>query len=195
MGTDDDIVYDNRVAQTFLATSTGFLEDISFVVHRLIATGIPADLRVSVTSVLGGQPGDLLESVLIPYELISTQSPVSVPSPTGTFTTTVSTSGSVLLVAGETYALVFSTDTTEANYRLRGDEYLYPEGSLLRYQNFGSFQGGTNSDLLFRITATPIPEPQAMSVFSVMLGLCVLRRRRKANERNCLSDRRKLSAA
>lgn len=71
MGT-DGIVYDNRQAQIFTATSSGYLNSISFNSYRLDPTN--ADLRVSVTSVIAGQPSTVLETMIVTSATISSQS-------------------------------------------------------------------------------------------------------------------------
>lgn len=182
MGTDDGRVYDNRVAQTFVATTSGYLEDVFFNVSRFDQMGLDAELRLSVTNVLGGQPGEILESTLLPYASVGTDS-LSVGNFTnGTFTHKVTLSATVFLESGETYALVFSSDTTESNYRIHGYESGYAQGTLLKFQDFGEYEDNL-SDLLFRVAATPIPEPD-VALLAIPLGLMACLRRRRSSISN-----------
>ena len=170
----DNQIYDNRLAQTFVPTATGYLADISFNVYRIDTN---ADLRISITSVVGGQPATVLDSVLLPFTAVGTTSLSSSFLKSGAFSHTVTTSGTLLVNTGVTYALVFSSDTTNANYRIYSDSSGYADGTRLRYQNGLPFTEAVGSDVLFRVTATPIPEPQT-ALFGCMTTLMVILRRR-----------------
>jgi len=160
----DGAVFDNRQAQTFVPTASGLLQNVSLNVYRISTT---ADLRVSITEVVGGQPGTTLDSALLPFSTVGTTALSSSFLLSGAFSHSVTMSGSLLLEAGVSYALVFSSDTTEANYRIYGDRSGYSEGANLRFQNSGPYVDAGGSDLLFRVTATPIPEPKATFLFAL----------------------------
>ena len=170
----DGAVFDNRQAQTFIPTASGFLEDVSFNLYRNAYTN--ADLRISVMNVVGGQPSIILESLLLPFESVETNSLSFNFLRSGSFSHTVKFSGSLLLDAGVTYALVFSSDITEANYRIYGDRSGYPDGVQLRFQNLGPYQVSTDADLLFRVTVNPVPEPHVGALLAGVAILLILRR-------------------
>lgn len=172
----DGAVFDNRQAQTFIPTTSGFLEDISFNLYRQASSD--ADLRVSVTNLISGQPAGTLASMLLSFSSVGTSSLSSTFLRSGSFSHTVTPSGSLFLSAGVTYALVFASDTTEANYRIYGDRSGYADGANLRFQNSGPYEDGSSSDLLFRVTANPIPEPHAVALLGVSSLLLALRRQR-----------------
>ena len=176
----DGAVFDNRQAQTFVPTASGYLTDVSFDLYRI---GTSADLRISITTVMGGQPAATLDSVLLPFAAVGTNSLSSSFLLGGTFSHTVQTSGTQLLYSGVTYALVFSSDTTEANYQIYGDNSGYVSGTNLRFQNSGPFKDGVGSDLLFRVTAVPIPEPHMGLLGVPAVLLLVLRRSRSRTSR------------
>jgi hypothetical protein len=185
IGTDDGRVFDNRQAQTFVPTASGFLQDVSFNVYRISTT---ADLRVSITEVLGGQPGTTLDSALLPVSTVGTTPLSSSFLLSGAFSHSVTMSGSLLLEAGVSYAVVFSSDTTEANYRIYGDRSGYSEGSNLRFQNSGPYVDAGGSDLLFRVTATPIPEPKATFLFGLAGLVLWAQRIQQGRRRRAASD-------
>jgi hypothetical protein len=165
-----------RQAQTFIPTSSGSLYEISFNAHRGTTTN--ADLRVSVTSIANGQPGATLASFLIPFTQVGTSSLSLSLLRTGYFSHTIIATESLPLEAGMPYALVFSSDTAEANYSIYGDRSGYPSGTRLSYSNPGPFQEVSGSDLLFRISATTIPEPHASLAALVSILMVSMRRRR-----------------
>jgi hypothetical protein len=174
MGTDGR-VYDNRQAQTFTTTSFGFLESISFNAYRFATTN--ADLRVSVTSVIGGQPRTILESLVISPNSISTQSLSSAFLRGGSFSNTISASGKVFLQANTQYAIVFSTSSIEANYRLFGDYSAYSGGTSMSFQDSGPYKS-SGGDLLFRVAANPIPEPESTAMCLISTLSLISRRQR-----------------
>lgn len=165
-----------RQAQTFVPTSSGTLYEISFNVHR--GTSTNADLRVSVTSIANDQPSATLASFLIPFTQVGTSSLSLSLLMTGYFSHTIIATESLLLEAGMPYALVFSSDSAEANYSIYGDRSGYSSGSRLSYSNPGPFQEVSGSDLLFRISATTIPEPHTSLTTLVSTLMLSMRRRR-----------------
>lgn len=176
IGTDGEI-YDNRKAQTFIPTSSGLLESISFNVHRQPDTN--ANLRISVTSMVEGQPTVTLATALLSFSSVGTSSISYAFLQSGSFSNTVTPADSVYLNAGVTYALVFSSDHTEANYRLYGYQSEYNNGTLMRFQNTGPYTVTTGSDLLFRVTATPIPESKTWLICGITIFLACLSRQRE----------------
>lgn len=184
MGSDSGVIYDNRVAQTFMATTSGYLESVTFYAYRFGGTGMDADLRVSVTEILGGQPGIVLESAYAPFSSISIDSPPMEHLRDGSAATNVVFSATTLLESGMTYALVFSSDTPVANYRMIGysptltsDNYL--GGERLRSQNASQYVGNFGADLNFRVQAAPVPEPRVLGLLAMGCATaCLFRNRR-----------------
>ena len=142
----DGMIFDNRRAQTFTPTVAGRVDSISFVATRL--EGTDADLRVSLTTIDSGQPATVLFSTLIDVNSFTVG---LVPGSGQSFTTTIDLSVAGIILATETqYALVFSTDTTEANYRIYGDNSGYLGGTMMRFQNSGPFvPSPLEADLFF----------------------------------------------
>lgn len=171
MGT-DGIVYDNREAQTFTATTGGVLDTISCVVRRMNKT--TADLKITLTDVVSGQPGVSLATAFVNLQ--------SVPIENWSwwdrhFTVNINfISQDVVLEAGKQYAIVLSTDTTEANYRVYGDYTGYSGGTRMSSQNSGSYMSEYPSDLYFEVTVNSIPEPS--TVLLIAAGAAFLKRRR-----------------
>ena len=93
-----------------------------------------------------------------------------------------------MLEAGVSYAVVFSSDTPEANYRIYGDRSGYSEGANLRFQNSGPYVDAAGSDLLFRVTANPIPEPKATFLFGLTsLVLWAAHRTHQGRRKPCVT--------
>jgi hypothetical protein len=184
MGTDGK-VYDNRQAQTFTTISSGYLNSISFNSYRYNTTN--ADLRISVTSMIGGQPRAVLESIIVKPTAISSQSLSSAFLLGGNFSNTIMATGNLLLQANTQYAIVFSSSSIEANYRLYGDYSAYSGGSNLSNQNSGLYRinGG---NLLFQVSATPIPEPGSLTLYIFSALLLGTRRRRSQLGREASTD-------
>lgn len=180
MGT-DGIVYDNRQAQIFTTTSSGYLSSISFNSYRINPTN--ADLRVSVTSIIGGQPRTVLESIIVTSTTISSQSLSSAFLLGGNFSNTITATGNLLLQANTQYAIVFSTSSIEANYRLYGDYSAYSGGSNSSFQNSGPYKT-SGGNLLFRVSATPIPEPGSLTTCILSAIFLITRRRRSRTSRD-----------
>ncbi|MEA5614591.1 hypothetical protein [Nodularia spumigena] len=171
MSADGGVVYDNRRGQSFIAAGTAQVGAVSFVASSL--SQATADLRLSVMSFSQGQPTTVLGSKLISANTF-TSGFLSSPYE---FTHTIDFTGLGITVQSDRqYALVFSTDSPDANYRIYGDYEGYADGASLYSQNGSPFSQQTG-DFYFRIGAA-IPAPSA----AVYLGLAALaasaRRRR-----------------
>lgn len=118
MGTDDGIVYDNRRGQIFTPTTSGYLESIGF--HAFRRPSATADLQVALTTVTDGQPDITLETMHLPSSAIGMTELSLNTLKSGAFSYSVTSSGTVFLTEGVTYALLFYTETTEAGYRIYG---------------------------------------------------------------------------
>lgn len=167
---DDGQIFDNRLGQSFVADATGMVGSVSFVASALGPAS--ADLRVSLTTFAQGQPGSVLGSVLVGSGTFD-----SGFLPSYEFTHSIDFSGAgIALTAGQSYALVFSTDTPDANYRMYGDYEGYAGGTSLFSQN-GSPYDMRSGDYYFQVS-TVVPAPGA----AMLLGLAALptstRRRR-----------------
>lgn len=169
MASDDGIIYDNRYAQSFLTVETGQVGAVSFVASVLAPTA--ADLRLSLMSFSLGQPGSVLGSVLVGADTFAT----GFLSFSYEFTHTVDfTSQDITLQSGLQYALVFSTDMPDANYRIYGDYEGYTGGATLFSQN-GSPFSQRPGDFYFRIAAVPAPAAGMILGFAALA--CFPRRR------------------
>lgn len=186
MYTHGGVVDDFRQAQTFTPTTSGFLHDVSFNAHRWIDT--TADLRISITSVVGGQPADILDSALIPSHLFGTSSLSSSFLRSGAFSHTVTLPGKFPLEAGVAYALVFSSDSVEAKYQIYGDHSGYADGANLRFMDSPLYEEMSGSDLLFRVTANPVPEPH-MGLLGGAFALLLIPRRTRAGQAAVISGK------
>ena len=175
----DGAVFDNRQAQTFTARVGGYVSDASFIASRLPVTNV--DLRVSIAPLIGGQPGLIIGSTTLNVDSFADGFLSGNPD---SFTSVADfRSERVLLVADREYAMVFGTDTVEANYRIYGDRSGYTDGEHIRSQNGSEFRPlGLDSDLFFEITVIPVPEPST-SFLATVGFLSLLRRRKSPNKR------------
>lgn len=184
-GSDSGVIYDNRIAQTFLAATTGYIESLTFYAYRFGYSSMDADLRVSVTEILGGQPGNVLVSAYVPFSSISIGSPLLEHLRDGSAAIRIVFSATTLLESGVTYALVFSSDTPEANYRMIGHSGLitadnYLGGEQLRSQNGSLYIGNFGADLNFSVEAAPIPEHGVPGMFCAAAVAAMFLRKRSA---------------
>lgn len=172
-------IIDRRMAQTFTAGTGGVVDQVSFRAANLF--GHPTDLRVAIAEVDSGQIGATLGSLLVDFNAI----PGSPPPPSVDLNIVADflTEG-ITLEQGRQYALVFSTDVSEANYSLygsrpaSGSEYL---GGLVYRSVAGAPYdpaAGQSDDLFFQVTVVPIPEP-ATAGLVLLGGLFMVSRRRR----------------
>ncbi|MGD9127082.1 MAG: hypothetical protein PVH19_06855 [Planctomycetia bacterium] len=161
IGTDDDIEYDNREAQTFTATADGWLKDVSFIASKITPTNV--DLRVSVTLVVDGRPGKKIGTLLMDKDLFPNED--TFKSKLDKFNGVANFGPQQIpLKTGSQYAIVFSTDTVEANYRFYGDRSGYDGGTKMSAQNDRPYRlPERDSDFFFQVTVTsnPAPKPPA----------------------------------
>lgn len=179
MAVDGPAVFDNREAQTFLATETGFADQVAFVAHQSARTTAP--LRVDITAVVDGLPGASLAWAIVPIDAF----PAGEVSPPDLNVAADFSLSGLLLEAGTAYGIVFSSETSNANYRLYGTRAdPYPDGSKFSSQNGSPFESSIlESDLFFEVTVTPVPEPASvwLAIAGGAVGCCSvgrLRRRR-----------------
>jgi hypothetical protein len=167
----DEAISDIRLAQVFTPLESGILDDISFSGHRSSSTNV--DLRISIATVQGGAPGTTLASVWLPFTAFET---ASFPrSQTRPYTHTVDFTGNILLQAGTLYAIVFSTDTTEADYRFNGDFSGYTGGNLLGFRNSEPWVT-RSGHLLFQVRTVAEPSVAAILGFAALLAATARRR-------------------
>jgi hypothetical protein len=179
MAEQSPLVFDNRQAQSFLATVSGLVQEVSFVAYQ--STGTTAALRVDITSVVSGLPGASLAAASVPIAAF----PESVSVPDLNVSADFSFTG-LVLQAGTPYAIVFSSEVPNANYRLHGATSShvptsdpYPSGSKFSSQNGSPFEASPiKSDLYFQVTVDPVPEPAAVWLACCGLALLALNWRR-----------------
>ena len=158
--------FDNRVAQTFLATVSGTVARVSFTAYQ--SAGTTAPLRVDIASVVGGLPGTSLGNTIVPID----DFPSSVDPPELNIDADFGATGP-LLQAGTSYAILFSSEAPNANYRIHGlhGTGTYADGAYFFSQNDAPWDEGSTGDLRFEVAVTPIPEP---SSWTLALLACVL---------------------
>ena len=131
-----------------------------------------ADLRVSLTSFVAGQPATTLASQLVAANSFQDGS----INNHDTFSHTIDfTNANLQLEANTQYALVFSSDTPDANYRIYGNSEGYLQGANYFSQN-GSEFSLRSGDLFFQVE-TGIPAPSSLALIS-LAALTATRRRR-----------------
>ena len=178
---------DNRQAQTFTTTSAGWLSSISFNLSR--DSTATADLQVELTSFVGGQPDQVLQTFVVPMASTAKNSPSFAFLKAGQFTNTVTMAkeSSILLAQDTQYALVFSTKTAEGSYRIPGVSSLdgpgYGGGSLLSFQDAGPYINNPSWDLFFQVAVEPIPEPGAVMLSALTASVLLGHRRRHPRPR------------
>lgn len=161
---DGGTIFDNRLAQTFTSTVSGTLQTVSFIATRYTSTN--ADLRVSLTALTNGQPTPELTTVLLEVDSFEVGSLSGRPD---TFNVSADFSmQDVLIEAQQEYAIVFLSDTADANYRIYGDRSGYSGGTSLDFQNSGPFEESTSaSDLFFEVVVKTIPEPTTATLLAL----------------------------
>ncbi len=171
MAEDDGIIYDNRQAQSFITNASGTLSTISFIAAKSSFSPTTADLRVSLTTFASGQPGTTLASRLVSLSTFED----SIAS-YDEFSHAIDFSASAIMLEADTqYALVFSSDTANANYRLYGNSEGYLQGANYFSQNGSAFSVRTG-DLFFQVE-TGIPTPSTAALLA-LAGLTATRRKR-----------------
>jgi len=175
----DGILFDNVEAQSFTAEQTGILSDIALTASRL-DVNTTADLRIDVvTWNPSDEVGQVLATGFLPAEGFSTGFLSQL-----NFNTFINfSSTSIEIVQGLEYALVFSTDVPNANYRLYGDRLGYSGGSRFQSQNGSPFDSGSG-DLFFQARVVAIPEPGSgvCLVIGCFAGIAGRRKRRITNK-------------
>jgi hypothetical protein len=167
--------FDNRLAQTFLATVTGQPSTVSLIVARPASTDAP--LWVDIVTMSGGHVASILASGSAPPSTF----------PTGFDVDPFQFNGTILListgtlVAGQEYAMVLRSATPDANYRVFGtDEVRYEQGNALRSQNSPAFQPMLfGADLFFQVTVNPVPEPAGNVLTAFVMAAAGWTRRKR----------------
>ncbi len=156
-GSDDDRLFDNRLAQTFVPDVSGKILSISFAAERIMPTTAP--LALQVTETRDGIPSAVLGEISISASEFPTTHLKNMPT---TFNISADLSHlSIKLKEGRQYGLVFCSHTPEANYRLYGvDRHHvrrdpYPEGMMFKSQNSDMFEERPDDDLLFEVVIQP----------------------------------------
>ena len=169
--------FDDRLAQSFTPETSGIVEQVSFVAVR--SPGTTADLRVSITTLLDGEPG----SVLGMTQLDVTSFLEDLPGGPDTFNSVAGfRSQGIFLEAQGQYAVTFSMDPMEGYYELYADAPGYAGGALLRSRDANPYEALTHSsDAFFEVTINAVPEPgtnilAAVGTLSLLLGARTRRR-------------------
>lgn len=170
MSADGGDIFDNRIAQSFTATTAGQIGAVRFVASAFGST--TADLRVSLVTMTQGQPASTLASLLVASETFTSG---FLSSPYEMTHSIDFTSMGISVEQGQRYALVFSTDATEANYRIYGDFEGYSDGAYLFSQN-GNAYSQQSGDIYFQVETT-VPSPSSTMLLG--LGTLVTTRRRR----------------
>ncbi|MDD4736825.1 MAG: hypothetical protein PHP44_12065 [Kiritimatiellae bacterium] len=154
----DGVLYDNKLAQTFVPLQAGFIESISIAVDRMDDTTAP--LRVRLTDTIAGIPNSILSEKYVD----SSNVPTSLLGRPHCNMTLYYNSSPLFLNAGQRYALVFDSVTPEANYRIHGSyEYSYTNGNRLESQNTNLWTIKSSGDLFFEIYARSRSEIQTLT--------------------------------
>jgi hypothetical protein len=170
----DVAVFDNRSAQSFTATVGGTLTEVAFFATKISST--TADLRVSIATLIGTQPGAVLGSRLLGVNTFVSEPFSGRPNVFNSFADF--SSQNIQLSANSMYVIIFSSDTTEANYRIYGDNTGYTGGTGMFSQNGRPYTATAGTDREFRITVEAVPEPSTFALILIGAAGCVVRARR-----------------
>lgn len=165
--------FDNRLAQTFVATTSGLPATASLIADLPPSTF--ADLTIDIGRLEGGLAADIIATGTIsPGKFGSGVN--SIPM---TFNGIVELLAIDEITAGDTYAIFFRSSTPDANYRIYGtDENRYGEGRAWRSQNNPMYTPMlSSSDLFFQVTVTPAPEPSACWLALASIAAMLVKRR------------------
>ena len=146
----DGVLFDNKLAQTFVPAESGRLESVSIAAHRMTDTTAP--LRIRIADTLDGTPtSTLAETFIRPDEVRTSLTGCPVLNATGVFA-----SATLTLAAGKQYALVFDSAEPEANYRIYGCyEHSYTNGIRFKSQNSTTWKKERSGDYFFQVHAWP----------------------------------------
>ncbi len=162
--------FDNRLAQTFVPTVSGEISRVSFLAYQSFGTTAP--LRIDIASVAGGLPVSPLATAIVPISSFPTS--IDLP-PVLNIHADFSATGFVLQ-AGVSYAIVYSSNEPNANYRIHGSPAFnpYADGAAFQSQNGAPWMVMNGDDLYFEVTVTPVPEPSAFVLAGMGCGLALL---------------------
>jgi hypothetical protein len=165
--------FDNRLAQTFVATTSGLPMTASLIADLPLSTF--ADLTIDIGRLEGGLAADIIATGTISPDKFGS----GVNSSPMTFNGVVELLAIDEITAGETYAIFFRSSTTDANYRIYGtDGNRYGEGQAWRSQNNPMYTPMlSSSDLFFQVTVTPVPEPSACLLALAPIAAMLVKRR------------------
>lgn len=155
----DGRLYDNKKAQTFTASSSGYVQSVSVAAYRF--SDATAPLRIRITDTLSGIPNvTLAETFIQPATIPLTIAGKPNLNITGDFRTT-----ELYLEEGTLYGLVFDSMAPEANYRIHGSyEYPYSDGISFRSQNTNLWTEVSSGDLFFEVKSIPPPSINHFSI-------------------------------
>jgi len=173
---DDGRTFDNHIAQTFTAEQSGRLIDLNFLATRQ-NENTNADLRIDIVTWDTNQIVDVLGTTYLP----ASEFKIDTLSSDLEFNQTADFSDlAIIMNAGQQFAMVFSTDTRDANYRLVGNKPDYNGGRAFRSRDGTTFSEFTStSDLFFEARVVAVPEPTVLFPLVGLTACFFMRRTRK----------------
>jgi len=151
----DGILFDNVEVQTFTAQQPGVLFDIGFTASRLDET-TTADLRVDIAT---WTPANEIDQILATVFVSADTFLTGFVNQLELNTFVDFSQESVEIEQGVQYAIVFSTDVPNANFRLSGDNLGFAGGNRFDSQNGSPFETSFGeSDLFFEARVVAVPE-------------------------------------
>lgn len=164
--------FDNRLAQTFVATTSGLPATASLIAD--LPPSAFADLTIDIGRLEGGLAANIIATGTISPDKFGS----GVNSSPMTFNGVVELLAIEQITEGETYAIFFRSSTPNANYRIYGtDGNRYGEGQAWRSQNNPMYtQMSSSSDIFFQVTVTPVPEPTTCFLALVTIAAMLVKR-------------------
>ncbi len=161
---ENDVLPEDRIAQTFTAEVGGRLLSASMTVASLSPD--PSGLQLAITTVENGQPGTILATA--PLQGLYTNghfTDIEVLNAIANFE-----SDQVMLENQQQYALLFVAEQFPSSYQVLGGQTISTEGAYPGGDILGSRSGELFEilppvvDLLFEVTVETIPEPTALTL-------------------------------